>query len=108
MRALRVTTPSALVDFDAALAEARRLAGAALGEPMLLSWYDARRALESPRGVSECSAAAPTAGVLAYAGSRGGALAVECHAADGLAYLFCFADCVDFSGSPDLAASAGG
>lgn len=92
---MRVSEPAALTDFDAALAAANRQAQALLRAPMLLSWYDARRALESPRGVSECSAAAPTAGVLAYAGSRGGALTVECHAADGLAYLFCFTDCAE-------------
>jgi len=48
-----------------------------LAEPMLLSWYDAGRGIESPNGVSECGHATPDAGVRQYAASRGAALAVE-------------------------------
>ena len=78
--------------FAAQLRAATALAGERLAEPMLLSWYDAARQLESPGGVSECGAAQPTDGVQAYARSRGAVLAVVFGEAIGTATLFCFAD----------------
>lgn len=63
--------------FDRQKALADAVAGAVLATPMLLSWYDASRGIESPNGVSECGHAAPSDGVRLYAASRGGVLAVE-------------------------------
>jgi hypothetical protein len=78
--------------FERQLPVATAVAGALLGEPMLLSWYDAVRGIESPNGVSECGAAAPSDGVRAYAASRGGTLVVAFGAALGSATQFCFTD----------------
>lgn len=80
------------LSFDAQLRLATALAAERLGEPMLLSWYDTTRQLESPGGVSECGAAAPTDGVVAYARSRGAVLAVAFGDSIETATLFCFAD----------------
>ena len=82
----------ASLSFDAQLRLATALADQRLAEPMLLSWYDAARQLESPGGVSECGAAQPTDGVQAYARSRGAVLAVVFGETIGTATLFCFAD----------------
>lgn len=71
---------------------AESAAASLLGEPMLLSWYDAARGVESPNGVSECHAAAPADGVRAYAASRGAALAVVFGGDERHATQFCFCD----------------
>ena len=81
--------------FDRQKSLADAIAGALLGAPMLLSWYDAGRGIESPNGVSECSHAAPTDGVRHYAASRGGALAIELQRAIGepaIYSVFCYLD----------------
>ena len=82
MRIVRATLdPSVELDAIACFyqqkALADQLAKAHLEEPMLLSWFDARRGIESPNGVSECGHASPDAGVRQYAEARGGELAVE-------------------------------
>lgn len=89
MRTLLIRAEDVL-PFDQKLKLAEAVAGVLLVDPMLLSWYDGERGMESPNGVSECSQAAPTAGVWSYAAARGGALAVTI---SGLAdSLFCFRD----------------
>jgi hypothetical protein len=75
--------------FAGRLRLAEATANELLAEPMLLSWYDGERGIESPNGVSECNVAAPTQGVWNYAAHRGGALAVWF---DAPTFLFCFRD----------------
>lgn len=83
MRVVRVAAPAADrqppdgFPFESQRALADAAAEGALAAPMLLSWYDAWRGVESPNGVSECGHAGPDHGVRLYAASRGGALAVE-------------------------------
>jgi hypothetical protein len=77
MRTIRMAADLAAIPFSEQQALADTVAASELGEPMLLSWYDAARGIESPNGVSECSEAAPDLGVRRYAASRGGALTVE-------------------------------
>lgn len=91
MRTITLNSDEAL-SFDQQLPVASAIAGALLGEPMLLSWYDAARGIESPNGVSECGAAAPSDGVRAYAASRNGALVIAFGEPLASATQFCFAD----------------
>jgi hypothetical protein len=81
----------AAVSFSEQQALADTIAARELGEPMLLSWYDAARGVESPNGVSECSEAVADLGVRRYAASRGGALAVELGAPPACS-VFCYLD----------------
>lgn len=81
--------------FPAQQALADVVAADRLGEPMLLSWYDAGRGIESPHGVSECGQAAPDHGVRQYARSRGGALEIELELAPDVpeqVSVFCYLD----------------
>ena len=77
MKVVRVTADLTALQFSAQQAAADEVARRELGTPMLLSWYDAIRDIESPNGVSECSEAAPDVGVRRYSASRGGSLEVE-------------------------------
>ena len=79
-------------------ARAKRLAdGAAatlLAEPILLSWYDRARDIESPAGVNECRKHCSTPGYVDYAASRGGALVVDVGAGE---YVFCYRSLGEFA-----------
>ena len=79
-------------------AEAKSLSEATasdeLDEPILLSWYDKARDMESPRGVSECHTDCDTPGCVDYAANRGGALVVDI---DNGAFLFCYRELGEFS-----------
>lgn len=81
-----------------AFAPAKRLADAAaealLQEPLLLSWYDRQRDIESPAGVSECHSHCETRGCVDYAASRGGRLLVDIGHGS---YLFCYRPLGEFS-----------
>lgn len=80
------------LEFERQLSSANALAAQVLDEPMLLSWYDAARGIESPNGVSECGNAAPSDGVRAYAASRGGTLVIDFGEPLASATQFCFSD----------------
>lgn len=94
METVRIEWSGAAPDFN----QAKRLADAAAGErveePILLSWYDRLRDLESPRGVNECHKSCPEPGYLQYAENRGGSLIVD--VADG-AYVFCYRPLGEFA-----------
>lgn len=72
-------------------ATAKRLADDAaevlLAEPVLLSWYDRVRDIESPAGVNECHKHCSTPGYVDYAANRGGTLVVDIGAGE---YVFCY------------------
>jgi Domain of unknown function (DUF5619) len=69
--------PERLPDYLQALQLASAEAGARLGEPMLLSWYDRDRDFEAPQHVSECHAAGAVPGYVDYGIHHGATLKVD-------------------------------
>ena len=94
MKSIRLLADDPL-HFEDQLRIADSIARTLLNEPMLLSWYDAARGIESPNGVSECGKAAPTDGVRAYAKARGGRLAVVFGSSIAEDTSFCFSEVGD-------------
>lgn len=82
------------LDFNRAKCLADALAAARVEYPLLLSWYDRGRDLESPAGVNECHRHCATPGYVAYAENRGGTLLVD--VAHG-AYVFCYRPLGEFA-----------
>jgi hypothetical protein len=82
------------LDFNQAKRLADALAAERVDEPLLLSWYDRARDLESPAGVNECHRHCATPGFVAYAANRGGVLLVD--VAHG-AYVFCYRPLGEFA-----------
>lgn len=93
MKRIQLEAGGAL-DFNQAKRLADAAAAARLDAPLLLSWYDRARELESPAGVGECHRGCATPGFIDYAASRGGTLVVE--VADG-AYVFCYRPLGEFA-----------
>ena len=75
--------------FEAALALAHRTAAMHLAEPMLLSWYDRDRDLESPRHASECGSEHARPGYVVYALHHGARLGIGM---EGGLFVFYFLD----------------
>ncbi len=82
------------LDFNQAKRLADGVAAERVEEPLLLSWYDRGRDLESPAGVNECHRHCATPGFVAYAENRGGTLRVDI--AHG-AYVFCYRPLGEFA-----------
>ncbi|MEW6646183.1 MAG: AF1514 family protein [Pseudomonadota bacterium] len=82
------------LDFNRAKRLADALAEERVDGPLLLSWYDRGRDLESPAGVNECHRHCATPGYVAYAENRGGTLLVD--VAHG-AYVFCYRPLGEFA-----------
>lgn len=74
---VELDAPPAPAAFDAALRLADSEAHTRLAEPMLLSWYDRDRDLESPRGVSECHSCGGVPGYVDYGLHHGATLKVD-------------------------------
>lgn len=64
-------------DYRAAMRLADAEAAAALGEYMLLSWYDRDRDFESPQHASECHQGSAVPGFVDYGLSHGARLVVD-------------------------------
>jgi hypothetical protein len=94
MQTLKVVWDAPGLEFTAAKRLADAAAGALLEEPLLLSWYDRQRDIESPQGVSECHRGCEVPGVVDYATSRGGALVVDINQAG---FLFCYRPLGEFA-----------
>ena len=82
------------LDFIRAKQLADSVAGVLVDEPMLLSWYDRQRDIESPAGVSECHVGCEVRGCVDYARHRGGALCVDINRGE---YLFCYRPLGEFA-----------
>ena len=82
------------LSFSQAKILANDTADSQLEEPVMLSWYDQVRDMESPSGVSECHQDCDIPGCVEYAQSRGGALIVNI--ANGK-YLFCYRELGEFA-----------
>jgi hypothetical protein len=91
---IRIAAGEEVADF----AQAKRLADAVAAErveePLLLSWFDRGRGVESPAGVSECHRGCATPGYVDYAAARGGALVVDIGQG---AYVFCYRPLGEFA-----------
>ncbi len=94
MKTLRIDWGNSALDFDRAKKLADAAAEELVEEPILLSWYDRLRDLESPRGVTECHRSCNVPGYVEYAMSRGGTLIID--VADG-AYVFCYRPLGEFA-----------
>lgn len=93
MDRLAMTWNGAALSFEAAKRLADSTAAALLEEPVLLSWYDRPRDIESPAGVNECHRDCPTPGYIDYAANRGGALVVDIGGGE---YVFCYRPLAEF------------
>lgn len=82
------------LDFNQAKRLADAAAAALLDEPLLLSWHDRQRGMESPQGVSECHVGCAVPGAVDYAANRGGRLVVNIGQG---AYLFCYRPLGEFA-----------
>lgn len=94
MERVMIEGDGAELDFNRAKRLADALAAERVAEPLLLSWYDRGRDLESPSGVNECHRHCATPGYVAYAENRGGTLLVD--VAHG-AYVFCYRPLGEFA-----------
>ena len=94
METLHIRWEGATLGFSAAKRLADGAAEVLLQEPILLSWYDKLRDVESPAGVSECHSQCDVPGCVDYAANRGGTLLVDI---DGGNYLFCYRPLGEFS-----------
>lgn len=94
MKTLLIKWDGLTLDFNRAKKLADAAAEKLVEEPILLSWYDRPRDLESPRGVNECHRSCNVPGYVEYAMSRGGVLIVD--VADG-AYVFCYRPLGEFA-----------
>lgn len=94
MERMELDAGGVLPDFNQAKRLADTAAAARLDTPLLLSWYDRARDLESPAGVGECHRGCATPGFIDYAASRGGTLVVD--VAHG-AYVFCYRPLGEFA-----------
>ena len=72
-----VEPESTLDDYQQAMIIADQLASEALGEFMLLSWYDRDRDFESPQHSSECHADSAIPGYVDYGINHGAELKVD-------------------------------
>ncbi|MGA7178236.1 MAG: AF1514 family protein [Thiobacillaceae bacterium] len=64
-------------DYRGAMKLAEATAEAAIGEHMLLSWYDRDRNFEAPQHTSECNQPGATPGYVEYGLSHGAKLMVD-------------------------------
>ncbi len=87
MKTLHLECGEWAADFASCHRLADRLADGLLDTPMLLSFYDRERDLESPNGVSECHQGCATPGWVDYAVNRGGTLMIDF---DRGRFVFCF------------------
>lgn len=87
METLNLTIDESGLDFNLAKRMADSAADEKIDEPILLSWYDKPRDIESPAGVSECHIGCSVRGCVDYAANRGGTLTVDIN--NGM-YLFCY------------------
>lgn len=87
MKTLHLESGDWAADFTQCHRLAGRLAEGLLDTPMLLSFYDRERDLESPNGVSECHQGCTTPGWVDYAVNRGGSLMIDF---DHGRFVFCF------------------
>lgn len=87
MKTLNLETGAWGADFAGCHHLANRIADGLLEQPMLLSFYDRERNLESPSGVSECHQGCATPGWVDYAVHRGGSLMIDF---DHGRFVFCF------------------
>lgn len=94
MRTLFLESHNASIDFAAAKQLASKAAEENLEEPLLLSWYDGLRDMESPSGVSECHDQCEVPGCVEYAENRGGVLVVNIDKGN---YLFCYRELGEFA-----------
>lgn len=81
-------------DFNGAKRLAEASAEERMADPVLLSFFDRERNIESPQGVSECHRDCAIPGYVEYAQTRGGTLVVDVN--DG-AYIFCYRPLGEFS-----------